>query len=207
MLAAGFDVQIEIERDPCAAGPARMRKGVAVTEKVPRWTRTRRPVALLEPSAPLLSLDPTKLVVSFSQFDRTQRIPPPLWARVREGGRRDIRLENSHSFEVPATPPHPAHPATKRGGSISHDPDRIQLHCMTTRLLATSSPPDRVGLHMPRRRGGLDQAVRSTKPRTAARATSRPRCSDGARAAPVRPASRRQSDPRSRARRAWQDAG
>src|SRR5277367_4141103 len=38
MFAAGFDVQIEIECDPRVAGPARMRKGVAVTEKVPHGT-------------------------------------------------------------------------------------------------------------------------------------------------------------------------
>jgi hypothetical protein len=34
MLAAGFDVQIEIECDPRFAGPARMRQVVAISEEV-----------------------------------------------------------------------------------------------------------------------------------------------------------------------------
>src|ERR1700687_1298077 len=34
MLAAGFDVQIEIERDPRFAGPACMRQVVAISEEV-----------------------------------------------------------------------------------------------------------------------------------------------------------------------------
>ncbi len=39
MLAAGFDVQIEIERNPRFAGPARMRRVVAVAEEVTCRTR------------------------------------------------------------------------------------------------------------------------------------------------------------------------
>ena len=51
MLAAGLDVEVEIDRDPSAARPARMRRIGAVAEKVPRRARLDLERPAFDPAA------------------------------------------------------------------------------------------------------------------------------------------------------------